>query len=240
MKGCLFAIALSLSFFLSVARVSAASEPQSDCIQCHGFIGGEIGKPVSDWSGSIHQNQGITCDQCHGGNPDLKIGDLRKLTPQELQNWAKRAMYSASDFVGAPSGQAQFDLCAKCHPDSAKTYAGSIMGQAYLRAKGGPSCTQCHGAHRNEIPPVPESCKRCHQNTTGFDRLNAMDITGVQVRELAHIRIKIGEEKVAGRGPLFQRHLESFETGLVIWGMVLLLFLAAVGLYRVVERRRDK
>jgi hypothetical protein len=239
MKWRLFAIALSFLFFLSVPRIFAAPETQNNCMQCHEFVGGEIGKPVSQWDGSIHQNQGITCDQCHGGNPDLKIGDLRKLTPQELQNWSKRAMYSASDFVGAPSGQAQFDLCATCHPDSVKTYAGSIMGQAYLRAKGGPSCTQCHGAHRNEIPPVPESCKSCHKNTTGFDRINAMDITGEQVRELARIRIQIGEEKVAGRGSLFQRHLESFETGLIVWGMVLLLFLVAFGLYWVVERRRD-
>lgn len=196
-----------------------------------------MGKPVSQWFSSFHQEQGIACDQCHGGNPDLKLGDLRKLSPEDLRTLSKKAMYSAPDFVGAPSGQAQFDLCATCHPDSAKVYAASIMGQAYLLTKGGPSCTKCHGAHRNVIPAVPESCKSCHQDTTGFDKLSAMNITEVQVRELARLRIQLGEEKVAGKRPIFQRHLESFETGLITWGVVFLLFLAAVALYRLVERR---
>jgi hypothetical protein len=237
MKGKNLAIALSMCLFFSSVPDSLATEGENDCIRCHQFIGGEMGKPVSQWSGSIHQRQGITCDQCHGGNPDLKIGNLRKLGPQEIHEWSKRAMYAIPNFAGAPSGQAQFDLCAICHPESAEVYAASIMGQAYLQAKGGPSCTQCHGAHRNAIPSVPESCKSCHQNTTGFDRVKAMSVTEVQVRELARLRIQLGVEKIAGKRPLFQGHLESFETGLITWGLVFLLFLAAVGLYRLVERR---
>jgi hypothetical protein len=64
-----------------------------------------------------------------------------------------------------------------------------------------------------------------------------MSIPDVQVRELARIRIQMAEEKVEGERPLFQHHLESFQTAVVVWGLMLLLFLAAVGLYRVVERR---
>jgi hypothetical protein len=195
-----------------------------------------MGRPVAQWYGSVHQIQGITCDLCHGGNSDLKMGDLRGLAPEEIRTLSKRAMYSEPNFVGAPSGQAQFDLCANCHPESTKNYASSIMGQAFLLKKGGPSCAQCHGAHRNVIPQVPESCKGCHQDTTGFERLKAMNIGEEQVRELARIRIKIAGEKIAGKGPLFQHNLESFETGMVSWGLVLLLFLAAAGLYRLVER----
>jgi Cytochrome c3 len=238
MRGNILAVGVSMWLFLPGAPASPAIDPGNSCLQCHEYIGGEMGKPVSLWYGSIHQDQGITCDQCHGGNPDFKIGDLKKSTPQQVRNWAKGAMYSAPNFVGAPSGQAQFDLCATCHPDSAKVYTASIMGQAYLLKKGGPSCTQCHGAHRNVIPAVPQVCKGCHKDVTGFDRLPAMNITEAKVRELAHIRIQVGEEKVAGKGPLFQRHLESFETGLVSWSMVILLFLAAVGLYYLVERTK--
>ncbi len=236
-KGCLWEIALGLCLFFSMAQASPPAEP-NDCIQCHQFIGGEMSKPVAEWVGSTHQTQGITCDQCHGGKPDLNLGDLSKLSPDQIRSWSKRAMYSAPDFAGAPSGQAQFDLCAKCHADSVKTYTGSIMGQAYLLKKGGPSCVQCHGAHRNVIPPVPQSCQACHQDTTGFDRLSAMNIAEAQVRELARLRVQIGEEKVSGKRPLFQRHLESFESGLISWGLVVVLFLAAVGLYRMLERRK--
>jgi hypothetical protein len=199
-----------------------------------------MGEPVSQWYGSKHQIQGITCDLCHGGNPDLETGDLKNLSQQEIRALSKQAMYRAPNFVGAPSGQAQFGMCATCHPESTKMYASSIMGQAYLLKTGGPSCTGCHGAHRNIIPPVPQSCRGCHRDTMGFNRLNAMNITEVQIEQLARFRIQLAEEKVTGKRPrfLFQRHLESFQTAMVVWGLVALLFLAAIGLYRVMERRR--
>jgi hypothetical protein len=237
MKGLILSCALLMSLGFWLAQTAAAPVPENNCIQCHEFMGGDMAKPVAEWYGSVHQIQGITCDQCHGGDPDIKVGDLKSLSPEDIRALARRIMYSQPDFIGAPTGQAQFDLCANCHPESAKNYADSIMGQAYLLKKGGPSCTQCHGAHKNVIPKAPESCKGCHKDTTGYDRIQVMNISEEQVRELAHIRIQIAGEKVAGKGPLFQHHLESFETGMVSWGLVLLLFLAAVGMYRVVERR---
>jgi hypothetical protein len=237
MRKSIFVSVLVVCLFLSNIQASTAPESKNDCIQCHEFIGDEMGKPVSQWYGSIHQANGITCDLCHGGNPDLEIGNLRNVSTEEIRAWSKRAMYAASNFVGAPTGQAQFDLCTTCHPRSTTNYAASIMGQAYLLKTGGPSCTRCHGAHRNVIPPVPNSCKGCHRDTTGFDKLQVMNISEVQVRELARLRIQIAEQKVASKRYLFQHHLESFQTGVVIWGLVLLLFLAAVGLYRVMERR---
>ncbi len=237
MKESLFVIALAASLFLSNPEASPAPEPKNNCIQCHESMGDEMREPVSQWYGSIHQTHGITCDLCHGGNPNLEIGDLHNLSHEKIRALAKQAMYAASNFVGAPTGQALFDLCAQCHPQSTTNYAASIMGQAYLLKTGGPSCTRCHGAHRNVIPPVPNSCKSCHRDTTGFDKLQVMNISEVQVRELARLRIQVAEQKVAGERYLFQRHLESFQTAVVIWGLVLLLFLAAVGLYRVVERR---
>jgi hypothetical protein len=238
MKGRILIVVLGAFLFLSVRQGMSASRVGNDCIQCHEFVGNDMAKPVAEWYGSIHQTQGITCDLCHGGNPDLEIGDLKNLSQQEIRKLSKQAMYSAPNFVGAPTGQAQFDLCARCHPESTKIYASSIMGQAYLLRTGGPSCTRCHGAHRNIIPPVPGSCRGCHQDTTGFDRFEAMKITEAQVQELASFRIQRAEEKVAGRRPLFKGHLESFQTGMIVWGLVVLLFLAAVGLYAVMERSK--
>jgi hypothetical protein len=235
MKGCILAIVLIVSLVLSIPQVSPASG--NSCVQCHEFIGGDMGKPVLEWYGSTHQVQGITCSLCHGGNPDLPLGNLRSLSPEERRTLSKQAMYRAPNFVGAPTGQALFDLCATCHPQSTKDYAASIMGQAYLLKSGGPSCTRCHSAHRNVIPPVPNSCKGCHRDTTGFETLQVMNISEVQVRELARLRIQSAEEKVAGKKYIFQRHLESFQTAAVIWGVVLFLFLAAVGLDRIVKRR---
>jgi hypothetical protein len=128
-------IPLFIFFFLPMSQASAGPETKNVCIECHELTGSDMGKPVVEWYGSTHQIQGIACDQCHGGNPDLAIGDLKSLSREEIRLWSKRAMYSAPNFVGAPTGQAQFELCAKCHPEQfCCQYNGSSLPSEDWRA----------------------------------------------------------------------------------------------------------
>jgi hypothetical protein len=243
MKKCLLLLFLALvivGISFSQQPAQAVNYKKNACIQCHEFMGGAMGQPVRQWFGSAHQTKGIVCQLCHGGKASIQLPpDLKKLAPEEIRELSKKAMYSRPNFVGAPSGQAQLDVCGRCHRSIVQNYGSSLMGEAYLLKQGGPSCAQCHDAHRFIIPAVPEACKGCHQDTTGFGRIieDVHIIDKAQVEKLARIRIQIAGEKVAGKGPIFQQHLESFETGLVSWGLVIVLFLVAVGLYQVIERK---
>lgn len=76
----------------------------------------------------------------------------------------------------------QPETCGKCHADKAKMakhglssdvverFRTSVHGIALLdeRARGAPSCSDCHGSH-GAVPPgvtdVPQVCGHCHTNT---------------------------------------------------------------------------
>jgi hypothetical protein len=201
----------------------------------------ELGRPVKEWKVSIHQQNGITCDLCHGGNPDVDVRNIKQLTSQVFDEKKSQAMSVSRGFIGKPAGRKQFDLCGRCHSTSIDRYAKSIMGRAYLENKGGPSCVTCHQAHHNGMPEVPGVCESCHKDTAGFDQIDPMDVTESTVKALSGIRIKIAQEKTIGKEPPFipefPEDLGSFQIGFVAFGAVLVLFGIGYLVYVVLERR---
>ncbi len=231
----------AIAFIVCAADARSEEKPVA-CIICHEYLGGELAKPVREWRGSIHEQNGIACSLCHGGDPGVELGNIRQLAPQQFAERQSRAMAKSRGFIGKPSGKAMFEVCGRCHGPSVDRYADSIMGKAYLGDKGGPSCTACHGVHRNAIPEVPKVCAGCHNDTTGFDQIDAMNVTASTIEELSRIRIKLAEEKARGRGPAllpeFPEDLGSFQIGFVAFGAVIVLFLIGYLVYVVLEKRR--
>jgi len=225
-------------FTLALVSSSRGQEGAESCITCHEFEGGKLALPVIEWRSSTHQIEGVTCSACHGGNPDIPLGDLSKLSSKELRALADAAMYDTDDFVARPVKEAQFELCANCHEESVNTYRNSLMGEAYLKDKGGPSCTKCHGAHYNVIPEVPKVCKDCHTDVTGYDQISAMNVTEQTIDELYQIRTHMALSKVQGEQvKIFPKELESFQIGFITIGIIFLLLVLAVILYYILERR---
>ncbi|HZV81076.1 MAG TPA: cytochrome c3 family protein [Geobacteraceae bacterium] len=144
MVGALFAVAL---LFTPVAAMAAAGG-QIVCITCHGTLPGKFGEPVKLWQGSIHAENGIACNGCHGGDP----AD------------AANAMSPARGFLGAPKELDIPAFCGRCHVGVEKDYRASAHGRALGR--GGPTCVTCHGNHRvvkASLELINEkSCSRCH------------------------------------------------------------------------------
>ncbi len=218
-----------------------ANPGPSACVQCHEFLGGEIGRPVKEWKGSIHQQNGITCDLCHGGDASVDVGNVKDLAGQDFGDRMSRAMSASHGFVGKPSGERLFAMCGRCHSASVDRYAKSIMGKAYLDKKGGPSCITCHHAHRNMIPEVPKVCEICHKDTSGFDQIDPMNVTESTVNTLSGIRIRIAQEKTTGKKPPFipefPSELEAFQIGFFAFGAVIVLFIIGYVVYVVLEKR---
>ncbi|HEX9079717.1 MAG TPA: cytochrome c3 family protein [Desulfuromonadaceae bacterium] len=130
--------------FLSLA----ADRPEIVCIQCHGTLPGKLGEPVKLWRGSIHAENGIACNDCHGGDPKD----------------AANAMSPARGFLGAPKETAIPDFCGRCHVGVKADYLASAHGRAL--GKGGPTCVTCHSNHlvlKASLDLINEqSCSRCH------------------------------------------------------------------------------
>jgi hypothetical protein len=230
------------AFIVLGAAITRADEKPVVCITCHSFLGGELAKPVDEWKGSIHRQNGITCDMCHGGNGNISVGNIANLSGQDFTDLQSLAMSKAKGFVARPSGKALFAVCARCHRDSVDRFAGSIMGKAYLEGKGGPSCVTCHQAHNNVIPEVPKVCKACHQDTSGFDQIDPMNVSESTINELSRIRIGLAEDKARGARPAFApglpEDIDPYQIGILAFGGVIVLFLMGYLVYLVLEKRR--
>lgn len=212
------------------------------CLTCHKTLPQDKVNAVTDcWLRSIHKQNGVTCDACHGGNPDIVIKSMEHLSKKEFERYKDLSMSKSKGFIGIPKGKEMFDVCGKCHSDSVNRYQNSIMGVAYLENKGGPSCTDCHSAHYVVIPDVPKVCEKCHKDTTGFDQIDPMNVNDATVNELSKIRIKLAEEKVKGKEPpLFPEELGSFQIGFVAFGAIITLLIIAFIIYVLTEKRGQK
>ena len=122
------------------------------CIQCHSGMPEKYSRPVKLWRGSIHSENGIACNNCHGGDPKD----------------ATNAMSPERGFLGAPKDSAIPGFCGRCHLGVMKEYLASAHGRAL--GKGGPTCVTCHGSHqvlKATLALINEkNCSLCHS----FDR----------------------------------------------------------------------
>ncbi len=144
-KGALLPLILAGAVFLAPLTASAQ---ETVCLDCHGVQTGPGHLPVKPWRTSVHAENGISCHDCHGGDP------------KDSAN----AMSPARGFLGAPKETDVPSFCGRCHVGIKGDYLQSAHGKAL--GHGGPTCVTCHGSHdiqRVTLDLINEkSCSRCH------------------------------------------------------------------------------
>jgi predicted CXXCH cytochrome family protein len=144
---------------------------KNSCLECHANLEGELKAPVEAFKLDIHGQFGLSCANCHGGNP------------------AEDDMDRAKDktFKGAPARAAIPEFCGKCHADAAyirtfnpnlrvdqlSLYWTSRHGILLKKGDSKPAvCIDCHGVHGIQTAKypksptfpwnIPQTCGRCH------------------------------------------------------------------------------
>jgi hypothetical protein len=144
------------------------------CADCHGAVNDKQAKITGEWSTSAHAEAGVTCADCHGGDPGT--------------DQITKAMDPATGFVGTPDRAASVGLCASCHAnvdrmrasdlptDQYAKYWSSVHGQRLAADNDArvAVCVDCHGSHdvkkvSDPTAPVfatnvPELCSSCHSD----------------------------------------------------------------------------
>jgi hypothetical protein len=124
---------------------------KSNCVRCHLTAGRELTAPVQDFARSVHDLQGMTCSDCHGGNRD-KDADAHE---EEF------------GFIGTKLS-AHLKGCAECHGEQAEQVKSGphywdFSKKINLKY---PVCIDCHGHHDIEKPPAEFAlqtvCTECH------------------------------------------------------------------------------
>lgn len=155
--------------FLILSPVLGSAE-ETVCIQCHGGQDGRLGEPVELWRSSVHAANGISCHDCHGGDPtDFAM-----------------AMSPERGFIGVPEYAGVPDFCGRCHVGVKEDYLASAHGLAI--EAGGAQCVVCHGSHDIELASIDlineQSCSRCHDYERAANVKQVISSTEATLAEL--------------------------------------------------------
>jgi len=156
---------------------------QTSCIHCHGgeLFDDAAKAKVKHFNVDVHSQVGLSCHDCHGGNPDPKLGD-------DIAG-AMDPKFKPNPYVGAPKRTAIPDFCGRCHSsaaymnrfnpaarvDEVSEYWTSHHGQQLKKGvEDVATCIDCHSVHNirrkgnPESPVYPthvaETCSRCHSD----------------------------------------------------------------------------
>ena len=164
---------LVVSFYKSPFLSAQQTSEENSCVACHSDQWDEI-------KGSIHGQQGILCNSCHGGDPT-------KATKEE-------AKAPDTGYIGIPDKKQIVEKCGQCHADVEQMnfygvrtdqlarYKTSVHGKKLL-GEGDEKvavCTDCHGYHdvvsvtdpNSKVYPsnLPKTCGKCHSNVKLMDK----------------------------------------------------------------------
>ncbi|MBZ5668846.1 MAG: cytochrome c3 family protein [Acidobacteriia bacterium] len=163
----------TLLMLIGALGAAAADSGNSSCITCHALLEEpKLVNPAKLFDSDIHHQAGLTCADCHGGDPNDE---------------SMSAMSRTKGFRGVPKKARIPDFCARCHSDIAymhrfnpkmradqlSQYLTSVHGK---RLKQGDTkvaaCVDCHGIHnilavsdtRAPVYPanVASTCAHCH------------------------------------------------------------------------------
>lgn len=168
---------------LAATPAPARTPAKTSCVTCHSsdMFDAVAKAKMKTYADDVHAQVGLSCHDCHGGNPDPKLG--------EDMVSAMDASYKPNPYVGKPAREKMPEFCGRCHSsaqymkkfnptarvDVVNEYHSSVHGQQL--AKGDPNvamCIDCHGVHgilRKDNPTsrvypthVAETCSRCHSD----------------------------------------------------------------------------
>jgi nitrate/TMAO reductase-like tetraheme cytochrome c subunit len=157
----LLALALPLLFS---AQVTNAADPkeQDSCATCHddpGFLvtNKKLYDYFQEWSSSVHKQEGVSCQDCHGGN--AKTDDKTEAHGDGV---------AASDKASGIYYKNVPDTCGGCHEEILEGFQKSEHFEHVVAKKQedqGPTCVTCHGSINVgilDVNSVAVSCERCH------------------------------------------------------------------------------
>src|SRR6185503_16902167 len=159
---------------LFVIVVPSAAQQRSSCIECHIKLEDpRLSAPAKLFDNDIHRGRGLSCNDCHGGDPNTDTKEAAK-DPRK-------------GYLGKPQTLDIPAYCGKCHSDAnlmkqfnpslrvdqEREYYTSVHGKLLKTGETRvATCISCHSVHGiraindplSAVYPsnVAETCSKCH------------------------------------------------------------------------------
>ncbi len=139
------------------------------CVNCHREQAGRLNQIVLNWSESIHHENDVACQDCHGGDAALTRDQFT--SDKEFEKAAHASFNPEFQFLRnrgsagvdrAPKGAASY-ACRECHVWSTESQIGSPHGENEAS-----TClfTRFGGVSMSRERGVAYICAKCHSETT--------------------------------------------------------------------------
>jgi hypothetical protein len=196
---------VALSLWLGPAAWPAvAGAAATSCELCHtnpAWFSEQARSALAErFANDVHAGVGLSCHDCHGGNPDPALAeDVAAMDPEHPGN----------PYRGVPKRREVPAFCGRCHSDPVfmkrfkpdarvdqeREYETSHHGRALAEGdENVATCIDCHSAHgilgiedvRSPVYPthVAETCGRCHadpERMAGYRRADGRPLPVDQV-----------------------------------------------------------
>ncbi len=149
------------------------------CVACHTNISGYPHPTLTSGDRRSFQIERYTqCKSCHEEqyNQTLDSNHAKALAAGNRDAAICTDCHGAHDTTDPKTPREQISTtCEKCHSTIYNQYASSVHGAALAKDSNPdvPTCTDCHGAHRQEDPTTaafrlksPDICGKCHADAT--------------------------------------------------------------------------
>jgi hypothetical protein len=146
---------IALIFLIVPAGAVDLNALNNSCITCHeNLTAKNVSVNYQRWSDSVHSSYFVTCDYCHGGNPN--------------ENSQAEAHFSLKN-VTDPQSPIYFknvpETCGKCHETELEHFKNTMHYQRLRAESSAPSCATCHKPHSFKVLKASELsplCSVCH------------------------------------------------------------------------------
>jgi hypothetical protein len=184
---------------LAISATSAFAQTPTSCETCHAdpdLFDAESIEAMAGVEGGAHAAAGLSCHDCHGGNPDPALADDMMAAMDED--------FAENPYIGTPERGAIPGFCGSCHSDPTymrrfkpdarvdqereywTSHHGVALAEGDLNVA---TCTDCHGVHgifgagnpESTVFPtrVAEMCRECHGNANtmaGYELPNGLPL----------------------------------------------------------------
>jgi len=204
---------MMIAVLFLAARMWGAT-PQTSCTTCHNsemFDAAGKAKVNAFLTKDVHAQIGLSCHDCHGGNPDpaLSTDPTGAMDPNYKKNpfRAKPARNEIPDFCGRCHSNATFmkQYNPAARVDQVSEYWTSKHGQLLKQGDTNVAvCIDCHSVHniQRKISPdspvhkthVAETCSRCHSDAAKMAKY------GIPTDQYARWRVSVHAKAVLDKG----------------------------------------
>jgi hypothetical protein len=213
---------VALALPLAAGAASAADPVATSCMACHGspeWFADEALAVATRFRADVHAEVGLSCHDCHGGNPDPALAEDMAAAMDES--------FAPNPYRGVPDRAAIPGSCGSCHSDPVfmkrfkpdarvdqeQEYWTSHHGMALRRGDTRvATCVDCHGVHGILRPAdadspvyptrVAETCGRCHADPTTMAGSTLPDGRPLPLDQLARWRQSIHAVALLEKGDL--------------------------------------